>query len=839
MNFFSQTQCRRFANGMEIYVLPRPCGTAMVQCFIRTGSIHERENLGCGLSHFLEHMLFQGCEGFPGTGAADTLQAAGCSVNAYTSYDRTVYYAKGAAGEMDLMLEVLSAMIRHARLPEQRFKAEQEVILREYDRGQDAPFRMLHEEMFRLMYLHHPLSIPIIGKREMIAHVTREMAWKYYQQRYTPGRCFWVISGAADPEKIFDKLESLLGSWQASDLFDPPPAEAAYVRPAYRESDIHFPDTVCRLGIGMKLPDAVSSNIPALDILFGVLCNGSSPRLYRKLELEQALALGINGFCYSTAGHISAGITAVSAPRNLTKLEKAIRQEIENIASNGITAAELSREKKQQYAESLRQQEDPDNVCSSIGSAVMEYGNPAYADTYLKKLLAADSDDIRKAAESLLNKDIFCTVRQTPIGSASTGKKVSSATTAGCQIFNDKQIPLVHIPMHQIPLVHMNLTLPMGALFEAPGKSGTAKILASMLGTATRDHKELQILDLLDKAGAAFSVSSGMNSFAINMNAPRRSFAKAMNIVTEILSRPIFEKSVFERELFRMQEYLKSRSTAALESAFDQVQKQLLGNHPYANGGSGSLETLNNITREEIENFYFNNFLTQRAACGFAGDCNEQDILQWSGELLSALPWQQRDAAFPDEPEFPQDSIRKLIPLEREQTAVAVGIPGACFKDLQFHRNFQLLLSAENGLASNIFKRVREDNALAYSVGMDMVGGYHPGWFIFYALTRHDKAEETEELLKAEIRRIAEEGLAADEFERAKARTIFRELQESDSTGAKLSGEVLDVYYQRKVLLTTEQKVDQLRDLSRSEVNAVLKNTFSRKPFVSVIAGKC
>ena len=120
-----------------------------------------------------------------------------------------------------------------------------------------------------------------------------------------------------------------------------------------------------------------------------------------------------------------------------------------------------------------------------------------------------------------------------------------------------------------------------------------------------------------------------------------------------------------------------------------------------------------------------------------------------------------------------------------------------------------------------------------------MVGGYHPGWFIFYALTRHDKAEETEELLKAEIRRIAEEGLAADEFERAKARTIFRELQESDSTGAKLSGEVLDVYYQRKVLLTTEQKVDQLRDLSRSEVNAVLKNTFSRKPFVSVIAGKC
>ena len=74
MKFYANTQIHRFSNGMEAYVLPTPGGTVMAECYIKTGSIHEEKDSGCGLSHFLEHMLFQGCQGFPGTMAADTLQ---------------------------------------------------------------------------------------------------------------------------------------------------------------------------------------------------------------------------------------------------------------------------------------------------------------------------------------------------------------------------------------------------------------------------------------------------------------------------------------------------------------------------------------------------------------------------------------------------------------------------------------------------------------------------------------------------------------------------------------------------------------------------------------------
>ena len=82
----------------------------MAECYIRTGSIHEGSFLGCGLSHFLEHMLFQGCKGYPGTAVADTLGKAGCSVNAYTSFDRTVYHAKGGAEKLPLYTRLRRAL---------------------------------------------------------------------------------------------------------------------------------------------------------------------------------------------------------------------------------------------------------------------------------------------------------------------------------------------------------------------------------------------------------------------------------------------------------------------------------------------------------------------------------------------------------------------------------------------------------------------------------------------------------------------------------------------------------------------------------------------------------
>ena len=164
MKLFSNICSYACSTGLGIHVLPMPgSGSIELQCAVRTGSIHEGENLGCGLSHFLEHMLFQGCSKFPGRSGVEKIERAGGSVNAYTSYDRTCYRMQLPKESWRQGVSMLSAMVRFPEFPEERFLAEKEVILRECERGNDDISRRLHEKFLRTMFLRHPVRFPIIG----------------------------------------------------------------------------------------------------------------------------------------------------------------------------------------------------------------------------------------------------------------------------------------------------------------------------------------------------------------------------------------------------------------------------------------------------------------------------------------------------------------------------------------------------------------------------------------------------------------------------------------------------------------------------------------------------
>ena len=839
MKFYSRTQIRRLDNGMEIYVLPRTGGTVMAECYIRTGSIHEGRFLGCGLSHFLEHMLFQGCKGYPGTAVADTLGKAGCSVNAYTSFDRTVYHAKGGAEKLPLILEILSSMVRYPELPQERFNAEREVILREYDRTQDDPSRQLQETFFKTLFLRHPMRIPIIGRKEMISQVTRDMAMNYHAERYTPGRCFWVITGAADPDTVFELLESRLGSWQANYLEEIPPFPDEPQQIAPRTAEFVFPDTVARLTLGLKLPPKALVDMPATDILFGLLGMGSASRMNRKFELENPLALGVRSFCYTLPGSGVAGITAVAAPDKLGRLEKAIRKELEKVANGDISTAEIRREKTQQSAEYLRQLEDLEHISAIIGSGVLDCGNPDFGDVYQAKLDRTTPEQIREIAKICLKEEQFCITRQLP-SKQTPGKKqsVKKPRTELEKLPVSHQIPVLYLPEHSIPLIHFSMIFPGGIIFENPEKSGTTKLLQALLGAGSSQHSESEILTLFDSFGAEFSVNAGANSFLVDLNAPRKSFAKAFALLKEILTSPRFEQREFEREKSRMIELLASRKTAALETAFDRTKKLLLGNHPVAAGSYGTTESLERLEVSDIASYYTQITNIHRTAAGFSGDISREEVVQYAEELLKSMSFSEEELIFPQEPSFPEASITEDIRLAREQTAVIVALKGERLSNPRTHLIFQLLNASENGLSAKLFKRIREDNALAYAVGMDMAGGFHPGWFAFYAQTRCDRMEDTTSLLKSEISRLGTVGLDQEEFESARERILFKTLKCQDSSSGRLYNALLDIFYHPDTIPDQGKEIEILKNLTLEEVNSLLRATFADAVTVSVRAGK-
>ena len=200
------TRLGTLSNGLTVIVREdHSAPVASVQAWAKTGSIHEGKWLGAGLSHILEHMLFKGTES-RGVGRIDQeVQESGGYMNAYTSFDRTVYYIDVPNDGAPVAIDILCDIMQHATLPEAELDTELDVIRREIDMGQDDPGRRASRRLFEIAYTTSPYRHTVIGYPDIFNELRRDDIVGYYRQRYIPANVFYVIVGdvQAGPEMHF------------------------------------------------------------------------------------------------------------------------------------------------------------------------------------------------------------------------------------------------------------------------------------------------------------------------------------------------------------------------------------------------------------------------------------------------------------------------------------------------------------------------------------------------------------------------------------------------------------------------------------------------------------
>lgn len=833
MKLLSNICSYTYPNGLGLHVLPLPgSGSLELQCAVRTGSIHEGENLGCGLSHFLEHMLFQGCVGFPGRSGAEKIERAGGSVNAYTSYDRTVYYLRVPESHKDLAVELLSSMIRTPELPEKRFREEKDVILRECDLYFDSPGTKMFLSGFEALFGSHPARVPIIGHRDMIATVTRDMAAAYHAARYTPNRCFFVAVGAVDPDWLYRKLGELLGDWKMGALHEHPlPEIPGFLAP--RTIETIFPDTVSQLCLLLP-PILPKENITA-EVLSGILAGSTGSRLVRSLELEKEVALNVESDVENFSGFSVPLITAVTPPGKLDKLESALRRELAAVASGDITADELRREKTQRYADQLRQMCVPSHIASAMVEGVMLNSDPAYTGAALESLQKLEVDELRAFAAKLLDSKQFLMVKQRP------EPPVSHKTTASDKIKTELSslpsgVQLLNCSDHAVELVSFSLLLPGGAIAEPIEKCGLSHCIANTLLNGCGKRNESRLAAALDRYGMDVSFNTGLNTFAVKMNAPRKYFAEAFKVMTELLTEPTFPSLPFEREKKRQLEKFRRRRMKPAKAAFRAGCQALFGSHPYGCGEHGTPECVRSFTPEIAREYWKQLFSSERCIMGFAGDIDSDTASLKAQYLDSAVDWQKKTQPLPEPPVFPNSSQLIEIPIEREQTIVMKLLRIPPLKG-ETGTLFHMLNSAENGMNSRLFQHIREDKSLAYSVGTKAAGGFHPGVFAFSAATQAEKISEVEECFDEEICRLATEGLSEEEFNMARDSMLFRLARASESSHALLDFTMLDMFYGEPVN-ALEVLSQRLKNCTPDHFNAVIRESFTDPVTVTVHAGR-
>src|SRR5215475_5851219 len=283
------------------------------QAWAMAGSVHEGKWLGAGLSHVLEHMLFKGTTTRAGSRIDQEVQEAGGYMNAYTSFDRTVYHIDVPNTGAKVAIDILCDIMQNATLPPDEMEKEKQVIVREMDMNVDDPNRRASRRLFESAYVKSPYRFTVIGYPDIFHELKPDDIRLYYEEKYAPNNVFYVVAGDVKTEEVVEQIRSAYAKAKAKAA--PPvvlPEEPRQL--AAREIIEEAPIELAYFHIAWHIPELSHPDIPALDVLAALLGNGRSSRLYRQVRENKALVHAIDAWTYNPGAPGLFGISATSDP---------------------------------------------------------------------------------------------------------------------------------------------------------------------------------------------------------------------------------------------------------------------------------------------------------------------------------------------------------------------------------------------------------------------------------------------------------------------------------------------------------------------------------------------
>jgi predicted Zn-dependent peptidase len=393
------------ANGMKFLVLEdNSIPNANMYFFYKVGSRNEYTGI-TGLSHFFEHMMFNGAKKYGPKMFDRHMEYSGGSNNAYTTQNLTVYTDWFPASALETIFDLEADRISSLSIDPKMVESERGVVLSERSTGlENSPWRMLDEAVNATAFQEHPFHWPVIGYENDIKNWTKEDLEYYFKTYYAPNNCVVVISGnvkLADVKKLADKYLSVVPAAKPPKpvhLVEPPQTGE---RRVVVQKEVNTP----YLLMGYHVPEAKHADYYALNILSAILTSGNSSRLYSALVDKKQLATEIASD-YSPSFDPTLfqiyGITADST--SVLAFENAIYEEIEKIKKDGISENELRKIKNQKQMQFYKATETIDGKSNNLGTYEVFFGD--YKKMYEEPAAYAkvSLQDIKRVANQYFKK---------------------------------------------------------------------------------------------------------------------------------------------------------------------------------------------------------------------------------------------------------------------------------------------------------------------------------------------------------------------------------------------------------------------------------------------------
>jgi len=392
-------------NGMKFIVLESSSiPNATMYTFYKVGSRNEAPGT-TGLSHFFEHMMFNGSKHYGPKMFDRTMEANGGSNNAYTNSDVTVYQDWFPASSLETIFKLEGDRIAHLSIDPKMVESERGVVLSERSTGlENSNVQMLVQELDSVAFVAHPYAIPTIGWESDIKAWTQQDLQNYFRTYYAPNNAVSVIVG----DVKVDDVKKLATKYMSSIPKRAAPPAVRTVEPEQKGERRLFvakpSATSANLIVAYKVPERASADTYALDVLQSVLTEGKTSRLYKALvETRLATSVGANSSDGFDPGLLYI-MTVAAAGVEPATIEKAMLEAIDKVAKEGVSEEELQKVKNSRLLGIYRLQETINGKAQLLGNYEVfngDYKKAFDAPAAYEKLTTAD---IQAVAAKYLKK---------------------------------------------------------------------------------------------------------------------------------------------------------------------------------------------------------------------------------------------------------------------------------------------------------------------------------------------------------------------------------------------------------------------------------------------------
>ncbi len=841
------------------------------------------ESLGrTGTSHFLEHMLFKGTERYP-KGSIDlvTLKHGG-SNNAFTWLDYTAYYFTFASDRWEVALEIEADRMRGTLFEPDEFAAEKQVVLEELRIGLDGPWDELEYEVWATAYRQHPYHNPTVGWIQDLVDATADDMKAYYDAWYHPRNATLVLVGDFDTDRVLPRVEELFGSIPTG----PESPLMRIVEPPQRgekRTVVRKPTPVERLVMAYHVPEVGHPESYAVQVLEAALSLGKTSRLYRRLvETDRSVSIINAGY----NDHVDPSLFVIRAEVKpgftLAAVEGAIEDEIDKLARDGVSQAELSRVKRRIRADLVLSNEQVLNQAILLGEyetiAVSRHlGDDdrgyAYLNNYFERVDAVTSDDVRVAAATYLIRDNRTVgtlvsngvavadeaggaaaageeaarrpvsyrrapsreegIDPSPLGSgggaAPSGGKAPKLDVERFTLPNGLTVLLA--PNSGVPAFCLSAVVGAGARYETDDVAGLASLAGSLLEEGTNRRTSEQIAEEIENVGGHLTTFGGYSHSGVRVVGLSEDLELGVDLAADCMRNPVFPEDRVGLYVDRRLALLKSRADQPRVKAAELFDEIVFAGHPSHRPTQGYEATVSGITRDRLVAFHHDFYSPDTTIIALAGrfdpaaarEAIERSFGDWNARRATPLV---------EPPEIARQTapVERFVHADKSQVNLYLGHLGIRRNDPDYYTLLVLdtVLGSSPGFTSRIPRILRDEQGLAYSTFANVTGsaGLDPGRFVAYIGTAPTNLTKAIDGLRAEIERIVREPIEPDELETAKSYLtgsfVFKFQTNAQIAGYLVDAEIFGLgfdYLERYPRLVDAVTIDEVQRVARTHVD--------------------